>query len=167
MVSANNRLHINRLLVPGILVAIVLAVVAVVAVILSEDGGSSESGAEVGGVGDAPADLISVRDSLPKFPDSKEFASEIFTGGSVLEVVYFADATPDEVVAFFADNMKASWPEISAARPVPPTDGKSAGGSEFTATNSSYMVGIVAIESDKDPSLGTTHISIRIERLRQ
>ncbi len=84
-----------------------------------------------------------------------------------MDSVYFTYATPDEVMAFFADNMKASWPEIGAVRPLPTTEGKSDGGFELTATNSDYRVNILAAESHKDPSLGTTHVSIRIERLKQ
>jgi len=167
MVSANNRLHGKRLLVAGIVVALVVAVVAVAAVIVREDGGSSDSGAQFGGSGDAPADLIRVRDSLPRFPGTKDANTEVFTGGEGMNATYFADAPPEEVVAFFADKMKASWPEISAVTSIPPTDGKSEGGSEFAATNSDTRVTITAIESGKDPSLGTTHISIRIERLKQ
>ncbi len=168
-IFASTRLGLHRaLLIPGVVAVIVVAILAVAVLARSSDDGVSG----VGGGGDPPADLTAARDSLPVFPGTVDYATDIYTGGSILDALYLVNAAPADVSAFFEREMtQDGWKTLQAPTEIQlePKDDKSPVTSMWTysAERDGVSAIISTMVNGKDPKLGSTQISIRVELLNQ
>ena len=140
--------------------------------LLIQPGGESSPAADApgaGGGGLAPADLQKAMDSLPVPSSWTVDQKNIYTGGGVLESVFWSKTTPSEVTHAFARDMSGRGWRVTAG----PSDGvavatdKSAGGATSTVTfsDSNFTVTVTASENtEQDPSRGTTTIGVRVQR---
>lgn len=161
----------SRVLVPSIVGVIVVAILAVAVLAQSGDNGASQVGG-LGGGGDPPADLTAARDSLPVYPGTVDDSTNIYTGGSTLDALYFVNAAPADVSTFFEREMtQDGWKTLQAPTEIQlePKGDKSPVISEWTysAERDGVYATISARANHKDPKLGSTRIAIRVVLLNQ
>ncbi len=110
-----------------------------------------------------------MRDGLPQLPGSVADEINIYTGGPVLEAVYWAKDTPTNVVGFFQREMSLlGWQaqgSVSVAPPQPNAKDAGTTGLSLTFVKHSFRVTVGVGENiAKDAARGTTRIGILIER---
>lgn len=115
----------------------------------------------------APADLIAVRDQLPRFEGMKDYQPAVYNGGTSMDAVYFSDADTQQIANFYQQQMlKEGWTQIDAPHPVINANPKKLTSSsyEFKATKDNHTVTVTALETDQNPSAGATQTTVHIER---
>jgi len=149
---------------PGVLLTIlVLGALAAGAVYI---GTRSPDVTQSSVTGRAPADLLAVRDQLPRFEGMKDYQPSVYNGGNSMDAVYYSDANAEQVATFYQQQMiKDGWKQIDAPHPVILANPKMAPSSsyEFKASKDNHTVTVTALETDKDPAAGTTQTTVHIE----
>lgn len=151
-------------LLPGaVAVLFLLAVTVASAVLLSR--GADNDGGSGGGGDNPPPELIAVRDALPRFPGTVDYSPVAYTGGNVMDAVYYATADPKEIVTYFQQEMtKAGWQDVATPE-IKATDPGLGPSWEYIASREKFRVTVTSIRSEKDVSLGTAMIAVRIEKV--
>lgn len=150
---------------PGVILAVVIVgAIAAAAIYIS----TQKTNVTPSSITDGPpADLVAVRDQLPRFDGMRDYQPAVFSGGTSMDAVYFSDADVQQVANFYQQQMlKAGWTQIDAPHPVIIANPRklTSASYEFKAAKDNHTVTVTALETDQDPSAGTTQTTIHIER---
>lgn len=122
---------------------------------------------ESDGSGAPPPKLVQISRELPRPADAVVDGSNIYTGGSVLQTIYWSKQGVADVFSFYEERMSVSgWETVSVTRFEIPADEKSAESTAGIAVfhRGSTTVSVSVVENTvKDPGRGTTRIGIAIE----
>lgn len=117
--------------------------------------------------GGPPSDLVAVRDQLPQFEGMVDSQPAVYSGGDSMEAIYFSDADVQQIANFYQQQMlKDGWTQIDAPHPIINANPRLAPSAsyEFKATNDDHTVTITALETDANPTAGSTQTTVHIER---
>ncbi|MEO8458528.1 MAG: hypothetical protein ABI559_12045 [Chloroflexota bacterium] len=118
--------------------------------------------------GDAPSDLVAVRDALPRFEGMTDYQPAVYNGGTSMDALYFSNENSQDVANFYDQQMvKAGWkvadaPHVIIAGANPNKTVNP--GWEFKATKDNFTVTVSAVDSDAGLTGGTTQHTVHIER---